>query len=869
MSGNRFSKKLLSLLLSIVMMIASIPFTTITASAQTSTLLPVKYGMIGSGPSRWNGNSMTIVNDQESTNLSAGILYYSLTPYADKHFSRVEFNVTLDTAIGDSEIDNLNFYYSTSYMFSSYTDYQIGKWTSLSSQKFGSGKVGPNNIANTLEMDGKLLYQTKTQGTAVVDVTDVFNSLIASGKNDLYIIIMHNKAGGKAATSGWSDTVITPSNIKFNLEYEDATTDNLKYDIRSKISAWNMPTESQPVMYNGTKIGINSNVLYSSNTFVDCNFTAIALNDKPNDTTINVKAMAPVGSIVYIYTKAGDEKYAKIPIIAETDRVSSCLKRYQLNYISSPSNWTFDTYWYAPTKFSSWDIADPNGDFGKYVVSSDLNNDVTNFTSNTGGIDFDAGWNFDNIASYTGSVNFTNNYMKLPNPVLWMSFDGFCTWNGGSSAIDNVVKSNIPFANAGVSGYYLLDFSTMKDMYGRVKKEFAAISANENAYTEDSLYKYYKATRQIIGYDATTGYDYQLDVGPKASGKDMKAAIDAYNSAYKSLVKKTFNISIEYNNGYTTKTETISAVYGTTFEDAIKNFSTSKIYNFCKWTNAPEIITSNFALTYSEHIEAREEDVENKKIVVHCSDCGAELPSIQLDEYYAAKTLLEVEIADTEKYTQAGIDKMTDVLTRNVLSVETDTTSSIDAKVTEMRSVITFVNDAPIDDGYVNSFDVKFVTVDDVNDVETVEFANKVKYNTLVDFKADNGYTPYKWVRDGYSNRIANTNKELSLVINEDTTVYAHYKGEAEVNPLPKLIFCNQLGKPTDIIYVDINSIIVSKNGQFIINDNEVVKLDKLPFYEIVGYIIADEEPLYMNENEEFVIDCDAVIQPVYQPVTN
>lgn len=864
MIKSKSLQKLLSVVLSVLMIIVSLPFSNISAFATTATLSPDRFGMVGAGASRWVNNKFVIVNDREASNLSAGVLHYSLTPYENQYFSKVTFNVTLDTAIGDSEIDYINFYYSTNYIFSTYLDYQMGKWTSLSSPKVGSGKVGPNFIANSLDVEGKILYQTNTQGTTTVDVTDVFNTLMASGKKDLYIVIMHNKAGETAGNSGWSDTEITPSNINFTLEYSPITASQLRDDISSKLDSWNMPTGSQPVTYNGTTIGINSNVLYSNNTFADCNFDAIALNDKPNDTTINVKVMAAVGNIVYIYTKQGDEKYAKIPIIAETDRVSGCLKRYQLNYIYSPSNWSYDTYWYAPTKFSVWDIADVNGAFGKYVISADPSNDVTDFTSNTGGIDFDGGWNYDNIASYNGAVNFTNCYMKLPNPTFIMSFDGFCTWNGGSSAIDNVEKRNIPFADQAVAGYYLLDFSTMKDMYSRVKNEFLNVVANENKYTQETLFNYYKAVRRIVGYDATKGYDYQLESGPKASGKDMSLAINAYNSAYDGLVMKKYSIVIKYNNGSTTKTESIlNVLHSTPFDEAMKDFDTGKIYNFCRWAEHPETIEENLNLTYIEHDNSvRELDAANKKIITHCSYCGSEQAPIQLDEYYAARANVEAEMTQTKKYTPLAIAKMQEALDNNTLTVETDTINTISDKITEMETVVTMINEAENANDYINGYNVKFVSVNDAEDEQYLEFEREEKYGSVVTFAGQDIPTPYKWVKEGEGERYAQDIDEVSVVITEDISLYAFFSDDTFTTSQRKVVLYNKSNRPVHIAYVGYRTKITYSNSVLQIGTQEVV-IDEIPFYSIQGLMIGTTE---VTDGGTYTVTKDVDIHPIYQP---
>lgn len=542
-------------------------------TSSLKTLYNDRYGLVtnGSDPRIKNNNTQfQIVNDAKQNNTNAGILHFDLSQFAKADIGEVDFNVTLDSLTGDSEITYMNFYYATSISNTAWLNNAETRGVGLG---YGSGTTGVNAYLSGLGYNAAkehgLLAQFNMKAGVTTntfdapEISETIRNLIKKGHKDLYIIIMHEKAGGSDATSGWSDALISPSKVYFSVNYtpfDNTTLVGNKTYIDKNIDNWSTSGSSLPnnkVIYNAngssTEVGINNNVLYSSNVRNDPNaYTEFSMNEKLDDSKMNVKMMSASGRIVYMYT--GDKTVAKVPLIVEYNKPSTVLQRLRLNYlISANSDWTFnDNIWYRSTEWYTWDIksgADADGlRDGTHEIYSDSSHNAKDFANNDNKGGFDGTVDFHNIATYNGDVSFPNGYMKLPNPQVDMSLDGFCYWTSGFwgttpnySYQNNITKNSTGLAKAvptlslpSTASYYLLDCRDIMEMYTRVKQEYEYIKSEEDKCTEDSVLAYYQAVSNLVGFKLDS-YDLSTDANLQTCASDISNVVSAYNTAYNNI----------------------------------------------------------------------------------------------------------------------------------------------------------------------------------------------------------------------------------------------------------------------------------------------------------------------------------------------
>ena len=531
----------------------------------TTTLYKKDFGLVTNGSTKRLQTSGTyagdfqIVNDGQADNTNAGILHFDLSKFDNHDISSVYFNVALDSLTGDEKIDNMNFYYATSisntgWMNNGETNNAgIGSGTVntvLTNLGYNSAKEHGLLASFAMRVNGKLVSQLSNE----YDVTDTVRNLVKKGFDDLYIIIMHANAGGTGSNSGWSDALISPSKVYFSIDhtpFDNTTLIGNKTYIDKNIGNLTAPT-TQTVNAWGTNTGI-VNALYSSDTYIDNTKTNFTMNQVEEDTRLQVMAYAPVGRIVYMYT--GDKSVAKVPVAIEINKDCSVLQRIQFNYlISADSNWTFNNnLWYKSTAKNAWDVDTKYGENtvdGSFEVSSNSSHNVSDYsdTDRAGTKGFSDTRDFHNIAFYNGSVSFTNGYMKLPNPQVDMSLDGFCYWTSGFwgttpnySYPNNITKDStgpvkkVPTLSLpNTASYYLLDCEELMNVYSRVKREYEYIKSEEDKCTEDSVLAYYQAVSNLVGFKLDS-YDLSTDANLQTCASDISNVVSAYNTAYNNI----------------------------------------------------------------------------------------------------------------------------------------------------------------------------------------------------------------------------------------------------------------------------------------------------------------------------------------------
>lgn len=233
MKKGKMFKKSISCLLAALMIIASMPFSAVTASAATGTLSNNGFTLVyNSDQDRWENSQFNIVNDQQAGNTSVGIIRYDISSLQGKKLDYANLKFSVDSWHGDGK--GLVFYYSNRL---SGTSLNNGSQAD-SNLAYGEGTTANTKAASKFGFDINNQLTTVTKGDTsfkTVDISDAVKNVLASNSKEFYIYIMQQTAGGaggnkldSSCTSGWTDTKIKPANVNISYETSEYQPTDLK-----------------------------------------------------------------------------------------------------------------------------------------------------------------------------------------------------------------------------------------------------------------------------------------------------------------------------------------------------------------------------------------------------------------------------------------------------------------------------------------------------------------------------------------------------------------------------------------------------------------------------------------------------------------
>lgn len=233
MKKGKMFKKSISCLLAALMIIASMPFSAISASAANGTLSANSYQIVrGGSNTRWENNQFNIVNDQEADNTSIGIIKYDISSLKGKVIDSASLNFTIDSHNDDSQ--GLVFYYSN--RLTNVTLNNSSTQDTLSN--YGAGNVANESAASRygFSTDNVLAYGNVNTSVQTSDVKTQLQTIVDSGATSLYVFVMQKTAGGLkgdrldgvTTSDGWTDTKIKPANVTINYETSEYQPTDLK-----------------------------------------------------------------------------------------------------------------------------------------------------------------------------------------------------------------------------------------------------------------------------------------------------------------------------------------------------------------------------------------------------------------------------------------------------------------------------------------------------------------------------------------------------------------------------------------------------------------------------------------------------------------
>ena len=233
MKKGKMFKKSISCLLAALMIIASMPFSAISASAANGTLSANSYQIVrGGSNTRWENNQFNIVNDQEADDTSIGIIKYDISSLKGMVIDSASLNFTIDSHNDDSQ--GLVFYYSN--RLTNVTLNNSSTQDTLSN--YGAGNVANESAASRygFSTDNVLAYGNVNTSVQTSDVKTQLQTIVDSGATSLYVFVMQKTAGGLkgdrldgvTTSDGWTDTKIKPANVTINYETSEYQPTDLK-----------------------------------------------------------------------------------------------------------------------------------------------------------------------------------------------------------------------------------------------------------------------------------------------------------------------------------------------------------------------------------------------------------------------------------------------------------------------------------------------------------------------------------------------------------------------------------------------------------------------------------------------------------------
>lgn len=633
MKKGKMFKKSISCLLAALMIIASMPFSAILASAANGTLSANSYQIVrGGSNTRWENNQFNIVNDQEADNTSIGIIKYDISSLKGMVIDSASLNFTIDSHNDDSQ--GLVFYYSN--RLTNVTLNNSSTQDTLSN--YGAGNVANESAASRygFSTDNVLAYGNVNTSVQTSDVKTQLQTIVDSGATSLYVFVMQKTAGGSkgnrldgvTTNDGWTDTKIKPANVTISVNYDvdnrPVTLDQAKAklnsfnytSIKTQTGKWYDSSKKELSMPSGTY----SNLLYAGDSNADNgSFTgngtgtvgylryqqSVFLYDDQNTPT------API-MVVYGYTGTGNRYVGAITLSDNRNNSLKLVDYWKCSRAGSyGNNWDYPNVWAQ----NGNDDINPSYDYSK--------------PSTTG-------------AQIASNSSIFNKWSVAPGMANKMQYDGKMS----NTTYSQDIQMTVDFYQGGNSNDTLSIHDTIngnkkcyvvnyKVVLDKIKQAKTDINTVKDEYSERTKTAYAKALYDLVTFNpASLSFsDSTLDSDVNTAGDKIKTLIKNYDQAYSNLsIDYTF---IDINNNSTVVTaknanEAYSKKPANTETKSVKISDTQHTTYTYTWPTSP----SGYVFT-----EKKEEVTENHNFIsTDTCTCGAK---VDLTSYMAAAAEVE------------------------------------------------------------------------------------------------------------------------------------------------------------------------------------------------------------------------------------
>lgn len=799
MKKGKMFKKSISCLLAALMIIASMPFTAITAFAATGTLSNSGFTIVynnskNNSNTRWENNQFNIVNDQQYDNTSVGILKYNISALKGKTIDSATLNFSVDSFYGDG--NGLVFYYSNRLSNVTLNNGSTGD----SKLSYGEGTTANTGAASRYGFDINNVLTTVSRGDKAsksVDIASAVKSVLSSGSTEFYVFIMQKTAGGSGgnqitgATAGWTDTKIKPANVTINYSISNHI-DNTKYS--SKPATVFSPKKGTATVYwkeskDTSCSGAYNNLLYFNNYSEGISGTATANTGNNNCYT---RAWYP--TFVLLYDGVNDS-YAPIMGSACKDDLFNS-PRY-LNYFvpmdsNNSSNLADSSNFYCDVwKGGEGSTLDYSWN------SSQTHHEVRPSVTDNSGSTFGLAKKYHAHSSklhIKDTITFegNNGYSHAQN-IYWFAGSHITQGIGAASGDKNFGQAN--------KTTYVVNYEPLYDAANEAAK--ALQTFNQNDYTIASVNAYYDAINELYNFDPNTYFngvsEDGVSVAVNSCAYAIKSAVDNYNNKKKALVKKatyTF-VNINGTTVKSVKAENSTEALKEAPENSVSNSNPLNEKQHTKYTYAWPESPTGYVFT-----EKKEEVTENHDFrTLDTCTCGAKVDDASFE---AAKKEADGILTQSSLYENTSFTNFM------------NTVSTLGSKRTngELLCQKDFDN-ATFEILYAKTLLKKnqgtvTLTVYDVNGNEVSDAGDTFtgNYGDTVTVKPKNKCNIVKWVIETNTAKkeLVGELPNIDLVVTGDTTVKAYCDNTATdtEHSYTKVIFKGSNGKVSAIKYVKV-----------------------------------------------------------------
>mgnify|MGYP004645275495 CR=1 FL=1 len=554
MKKGKMFKKSISCLLAALMIIASMPFSTLSASAADSSINCAYNTLISQDGSNRYGdrNYLNIVNDGKSDSFSFAVWQYDLTNAknllgTNNMLDSASVTFSKKTVTGQEQPQKLTFYYATK-------DYATGNSTyKFVSNKLGLTTNGKNGVVNSdfvKDSNGNVYNSEEANGTTrssyvvnnlglvpikefnssetnsnsefTLDLATALQFAINSGNKYFSIVAMLPQSDSTVGKEKWNDLNINSLNPTISFSYSEETFEKTKKYTKSLMQNASSfkKTYSESYIGDTAKSAEYMKGFYKSGTWATQESNTTRITCQANTRLYsNFSVSGPVNAVA-IYDTAGKE--IRFPVISY-NAGGSGTHGVKIQYVTLPSSVNADfsmgeNQWLRCsgtnnlTRYSS----DDYHNFDSFESTSNYNTH-TFYTQET------KQWR--NYIRYTGSGNTDKYYDEVTN-FSWK----YSAVYGGNSA----TYADIPVTY----GVYILNLLPLNEILDNCSSKFNQISANDSFYSEDSLTTYYNALQNVLSFDASQYISAGTGDEVKNAAEAVKKAVNDYNNAINNLEYK-------------------------------------------------------------------------------------------------------------------------------------------------------------------------------------------------------------------------------------------------------------------------------------------------------------------------------------------
>ena len=779
MKKGKMFKKSISCLLAALMIIASMPFTAITAFAATGTLSNSGFTIVANGATRWKNNQMNIVNDQGSDNTSLGIIKFDISSLKGKKIDSAKLTFSIDDYNNDSQ--GLVFYYSPVCNAT-----LNNKQTDDTGLKNGSGTYANTEAATryNFKTSNVLGYGEKNTSAQNLDVANAVSYVLASGSTSFYVFIMQKTAGGSKDTmldgssnnrDGWTDTKIKPANVNISYETSEYQPTDLKPFAAMTANDYGSFSADNDHITAADYATVYKNILYAPKKMSSAAHTSVDRSYEQQDKMYGNMSFW-YGNTVMLYDGETSPQFAV---------------GFVNGGLSVPWNWNWlnNRSYYCKTLtdgFSlvntKWHGADGSMNAQWLLVSSGREvpcyNDSNNSDFYTQGTQI--GY-YANIMQYSGG-NFSENYISKN---LTFEYKVGNDWGTGTYS-DTVTEATIYVFNY---KKVIDNVKAARDFYNTIDK------AHVN---RDSLIAYATAVNNLQAFNPSD-YNYSTNTANAVTSASdrMTSLINAVNQAKDNLKYDYTFIDIN-NNSTVVAAKNASDAYANKPANTVSNSKPLNEKQHTKYTYAWPESPTDYVFT-----EKKEEVTENHNFTTTATcTCGAKVDDASFEAaHQEALNILgqEASLYDTPSLTNFMNTASPAFSKRS--NGELLCQADFDNATFEILYAKTLLKK---NQGTVT------LTVYDVNGNEVSDAGDTFtgNYGDTVTVKPKNKCNIVKWVIETNTAKkeLVGELPNIDLVVTGDTTVKAYCDNTATdtEHSYTKVIFKGSNGKVSAIKYVKV-----------------------------------------------------------------